>query len=126
MSWLDKIRALPAHCRFVQHEPETARYARARQKLSYLIDASQLVGTRPGARESALEVAAWAPPPDGRGPGYYSCFRVFRGGDGQVTAAVLFCFWDGTEASRGFRSFEAARSFATSDGFEEVDDGNQD
>jgi len=31
--------------------------------------------------------------------------------------AVLFCFYDGTEASPGFRSLEAAHTFALSQGF---------
>jgi len=73
----------------------------------------------------AVEVALWASPPTGRGYGFYSCFRLLREA-GVVTAAVLFCFYDGTERSPGFRTESAAQSFARSQGFQEAVDDVQD
>jgi hypothetical protein len=52
-----------------------------------------------------------------RGPGLYSCMRLFLAGE---TVALLFCFHDGTEKSPGLRSMWAARTYAKSKGFEEV------
>lgn len=122
MDWLQQIRALPPSRRFVQHEPETPRYSRARLKLDYLLHASVLLGNRPADHPTAIEVALWAPPADGRGHGYYSCLRVFRDEAATPVAAVLFCFWDGTEGSRGFRTQGAAQVFATASGFTHRDD----
>ena len=44
----------------------------------------------------------WAPPGHGRGPGYYCCFRIYHP-QGETLFALLFCFYDGTEGSPGFK-----------------------
>jgi hypothetical protein len=73
-------------------------------------------------RRREIEIAVWAPPEQGRRPGYYCCFRIYFKGDDMVFA-VLFCFYDGTEGSPGFRSFESARAYAFSEGFDGGSDG---
>lgn len=125
-NWLEQVRRLPRDRRVVQHEPETPRYARALVRLDYLLEASSCLGTRVADVGGAVEFALWAPPPAGRGPGFYSCIRAFRDTEGQALYAVLFCFWDGTEGSRGFRSIGAARAHARGDGFEVNDAQDQD
>lgn len=122
MSWLESIRSLPLSRLAVHHEPETPRYRRARSKVLYLLNASELLGVRPADYPGAVELALWAPAPSGRGNGYYSCLRVFVSQDREATAGLFFCFWDGTEASPGFRSLDAARAHAISDGFRSDDD----
>ena len=82
MTWIDTLRSLPLRRVLVQHDPETPRYMRARAKLEYVLAASVLLGSRAADYAGATELALWAPPPSGRGPGYYSCFRAFA--DGQV------------------------------------------
>lgn len=121
MNWLAALQALPPHCVGVQHVPETPRYVRARVKLDFLLQRGILLGIRRGEVALSMEVAGWAPPGHGRGPGYYFCFRVFMRDD-QPERAVLFCFWDGTEGSRGFRSRSAALLFARGNGFQERGD----
>lgn len=118
--WLDDIGALPARAVFVMHEPTTPRYGRAQAKLRYLLRESQVVGHRDADYPGAIEIAAWAPSPSG-GVGYYSCFRLFLGSDREVIAAVLFCFYDGTEKSPGFKSFRSAQEFADAHGFEVIE-----
>lgn len=39
----------------------------------------------------------------------------------EVEAAVLFCFYDGTEKSPGFKSAQSAREFAHANGFEVIE-----
>lgn len=120
LPWLDEVRKLPRERVFVQHNPPTPRYGRAQAKLGYLLEASTLVGVRPHETlPHCFEVAAWAPRPEGRGHGYYTCFRLFLERD-NVTLALLFCFYDGTERSPGLRSLDAARELARSNGFEDT------
>ena len=119
--WLESLRSLRDDQRAVVHQPETARYARARAKLRYLLASSVALGVRPseiGSR-SAVEIACWARPSTGRGHGYFSAFRLYRE-EGVAVLGVLFCFYDGTESSPGFRSAAAARAHALSTGFREV------
>lgn len=121
MDWLEELRRLPPERRAVQHEPETPRYAKARQKLRYIVRETQLLGVvadpeRPG---TAWLLATWAPPDRGVGPGYYACFSVFVD-DERVLFAVLYCLYDATEHSPGFKSIDAAKAFAESQGFHEA------
>ena len=117
--WLERIRALSRDRRIVQHEPETPRYARARLRFDYILTAASVLGVRATEHPAVVEVALWAPPPAGRGAGFYSCIRVYLDESGGVVFAVLFCFWDGTERSRGFHSIAAATTHARQEGFKE-------
>ena len=121
MDWLEEIRRLPAERRAVQHEPETPRYAKARQKLRYIVREASFLGAQedPERPATAWLVAAWARPERGVGYGYYVCFRVYVE-QSRVLLAVLYCLYDGTENSPGFRSVEAAKAFAETQGFREV------
>lgn len=122
MHWLEKIEKLSLRQRAVQHEPETPRYSRARSKLRYVVDHGQYLGERRAeGRRREIEIAVWTPPERGREPGYYGCFRIYFKGE-EVIFAVLFCFYDGTERSPGFRSIESARAYARSEGFREEKD----
>lgn len=107
--------------RAVLHEPETARYSRARTKLNYLLAHATPVGIRvPGGDSStSVELACWARPSGGRGYGYFAIFRLSRS-RGNVVFATLFCFYDGTEGSPGFRSLTAADAYAQATGFTKV------
>ena len=117
--WTQAVR-LPRRLFFVLHEPETERYARAREYLKFLKESGKLLGQRIPADEiDGLEVALWAPPPDGRGPGFYFCVRLYFD-EGKVSLARLFCFYDGSERSPGFRTLDAAGAFASSNGFMQV------
>lgn len=117
MDWIEELRRLPPERRAVWHQPETPRYTKARQKLSYLVRQSVLLGEQPDPeRASAHLLALWAPPESGSGAGYYSCFRVFLE-EGVLTFAVLYCLYDGSERSPGFRSLDAARGYAEAHGF---------
>lgn len=115
------LRALPPAKRIVVHRPETPRYARARAQLRYLVVRALALGVRPGEEGTAraVELACWAPPPSGRGAGFYGCFRLLRE-DGDAVLAALFCFYDGMDRSPGFRTESAARAFAHTHGFQEV------
>ena len=126
-SWWDAVRQLPSSHRFVSHEPETPRYAGARQKLRYLIREGVYLGsTGVAAGGDVLEIAVWAPSDQGRGHGYYGCFRLFVE-DGVTTGAVLFCFYDGTESSPGLATLQEALAYARDNGFaEEEGNGAQD
>ncbi len=124
MDWLGEIQRLPRSWRAVQHEPETPRYARARAKLEYILREAVYLGTRKPERGlDAIEIAVWARPGHGRGFGYYCCFRLFLD-KGTVSWAVLFCFYDGTEGSPGFKSVDTARAYARSHGFNGVGHGD--
>jgi len=128
ISWWETVKDLPPTHRFVVHEPETPRYARARQKLRYLVSTGEFLGwiRAPGDDEQSIEVAVWARPEQGRGPGYYGCFRLFIE-DSVTTGAVLFCFYDGTESSPGLSTLEDAQAFADAHGFvREPHDGTRD
>ncbi|MEZ4227507.1 MAG: hypothetical protein R3B13_41595, partial [Polyangiaceae bacterium] len=67
-------------------------------------------------------VAAWAPPPTGRGSGYYWCVRLHLDEHERVELAVLYCFYDGTERSPGFRSLNDASAYSADHGFQQVND----
>ena len=123
-TWWEAVKTLPDTHRFVAHEPETPRYARARQKLRYLMRKGEYLGSSSAPPdEGRIEIAVWAPPDQGRGPGYYGCFRLFIE-DGVTTGAVLFCFYDGTESSPSLSTLQDARAFARANGFvKEADDG---
>jgi len=124
MDWLKAVRELPTCQCAVQHQPETPRYARARTKLRYVLERGTYLGVRQSQlHPQAMEIAVWAPPGHGRGAGYYCCFRVFLDQD-HVDFTLLFCFYDGTEGSPGFKSVGSARTFATSNGFRSVDHEN--
>ena len=126
-SWWEAVKGLPETNRFVAHEPETPRYARARQKLRYLIRAGEYLGaTDAPEHDRRIEIAVWAPSAQGWGPGYYACFRLFIE-DGVATTAVLFCFYDGNESSPCLPNLQDAQAFAEVNGFmREVDDEIQD
>ena len=126
-SWWEAVKGLPETHRFVAHEPETPRYARARQKLRYLIRNGAYLGSSDASEdEGRIEIAVWAPPTQGRGPGYYACFRLFIDA-GVALGAVLFCFYDGTESSPSLSTLQDASAFAQANGFaREIDDGIQD
>lgn len=118
--WLAEVQRLTKERIFVQHNPPTPRYGRALAKLAYLIKESAYLGVRP--YETAIgrvEIALWAPNPEGRGSGYYSCFRLFLERE-VVTAALLFCFYDGTEKSPAFRTLTAAAEYARFNTFKET------
>ena len=118
--WLSEIRALPKSRVFVQHNPPTPRYGRAASKLGYLLRSAVVLGVRrEGAADERVEISVWAPNAEGRGTGYYGCFRLYFERDA-VSLALLFCFYDGTEKSPGFRSVGAAREYSRASGFEEV------
>lgn len=119
---LRAMAGLPRRMRLVLHQPETARYQRARARFDYLMEAAHVLGVRAsGSSGSSLEVALWAPPPAGQGYGLYACVRLYYDGHA-LNLAVLFCFYDGTEGSPGFKSPAAALCFARSNGFEEPTD----
>ncbi len=119
--WFQVLIALRDDQRAVLHQPETARYSRARTKLGYLLVNASPLGIRAGegGRDSAIELACWARPSTGRGHGYLAIFRLLLE-EGQAVFAILFCFYDGTEGSPGFRSLSAAATHARSTGFSEV------
>lgn len=125
-TWWDAVRQLPASHRFVIHEPETPRYARARQKLGYVLREGEYLGASRKPDRGQIEIAVWAPTHQGRGPGYYCCFRLFIE-EGMVTDAALFCFYDGTESSPALSTLRDAQAVARENGFvREIEDGNQD
>ena len=118
--WLSSIQALPPNRLGVQHKPETDRYARARAKLRYVVRESTVLGTQD--EDVAVVVAMWCPSGHGRGPGFYTCFRVYVDQQGEAVYASMFCFYDGTDSSHGFRSLEAALEYARSQGFTQGDE----
>src|SRR5687768_11892821 len=103
VSWSARIQTLPLDAVAVHHVPDTPRYGRARSYLDYRLVRGHLLGVRAGEVSDTLEIAGWAPPGHGHGAGYYFCIRLYLQG-GRLIGAILFCFWDGTEASRGFRT----------------------
>lgn len=122
MDWIRALRELPEGAVWVQHRPHTSRYVRAAAKLVSVLRSAILLGLRRAEHPQHTEIAAWSPPGDGRGCGFYCCFRVFGSPATGVNGAVLFCFYDGRDLSPGFRSLPAARSFAQSEGFQEDPD----
>lgn len=117
MDWLDAIRQLPPSRVYVEHEPPSDRYGRALQKLKYLIRHGAAVGSK-RVSETVVEIALWAPPNSGGRSGYYACFRISHK-ENETLAAVLFCFYDGTDGSVSSPSRTAARAIAVAEGFEE-------
>lgn len=117
--WLPQLRQLPPQRVVVQHEPETARYKRARRYLTHVVRSSSCVGVRaaPEGPENAVEAVLWCRSPVGRGCGFYSGLRVYVA-DGAVVFAVLFCFYDGRDASPCIKSLEGAQTVALSYGYE--------
>ena len=116
MDWLGRARDLDDRHLAAEHQPETLRYSRARAKLRYLVNQGQQIGERSVQdRPSEVEIAVWSPPDQGR-YGCSSCFRIYHRRK-IPTFAVLFCFYDGTENSPGFRSVGSARAYAESEGF---------
>lgn len=121
VDWLERLRHRSTDQVFVQHNPPTPRYGRAQSKLAFILREARLLGSRPVAmHHDRLEIATWARPAAGRGYGYYACFRLFLDG-GAVRAALLFAFYDGTEQSPGFKSFDAAAQFAFANGFQVIE-----
>ncbi len=125
-NWWDAVKQLSAAHRFVDHQPETSRYARARQKLPYLIREGVYLGySHRIPSDDRVEIAIWAPPADGKGPGYYCCFRLYLEDD-MVIYASLFCFYDGTESSPSLRNLHEAEAYARANQFaKEADNENQ-
>ena len=123
--WWDAVKQLSAAHRFVDHQPETPRYAQARQKLPYLIREGVYLGcSHRASSDDCVEIAVWAPPADGRGPGYYCCFRLYLVED-VVMYASLFCFYDGTESSPSLRNLHEAEAYARANLFtKEIDNEN--
>lgn len=118
MDWLEELLGLPPDARYVKHNPASPRYFRGAQKLGYVLRNGSFLGSQPDAeRSDAVCVALWAPPGHGRGKGYYCCFRVYVV-DGKVQYAVMYCFYDGTDESPGFKTESSARAYARSEGFE--------
>lgn len=116
--WLALLKQLPLSHVLVQHRPRTPRYDRAGSKLPYLLRESRLLGHRKPmpSSDTPVEIALWAPNPNGKGAGFYSCFRLFLL-DGSPTLAQLFAFYDGTERSISLKSLSAALEFSRSHGF---------
>ena len=127
MNWKQILQQLPADACFVQHQPFTPRYRRAANKIEYLLENAVFLGVRDseGRHSGCLEIATWAPEPARRRDGYFACFRVHLQDDAP-TLAVLYCFYDGTDQSLGFRSLEAAAAYAYTQGFrDEVSDDHR-
>jgi hypothetical protein len=122
MNWKHVLRDLPLDACIVEHQPFTTRYQRANSKLEYLLEHAEVLGARDSERpiSSCAEIAVWAPEPTKRRPGYYACFRIYLE-DSHPVFAVLYCFYDGRDQSPGFRSVEAATSFAVAQGFRHED-----
>lgn len=120
MKLLEAILSLPKSQRIVQHEPETPRYWRARRKLVYILEKSAVLGDKSlTGSYSGREFATWAPAGSGHGFGFYCCFRVYF--EAEIpTMAILYCFYDGSEGSPGFRSLESAQAYAFSRDFKEL------
>ena len=77
-NWMEELRALPAESIFVQHNPPGARDERALAKMPYLISQGEWIGVKDWDMhpDSGVELALWAPHPEGRRCGLYACFRI--------------------------------------------------
>lgn len=116
--WLGSLRAMPLDLVGVSHEPMTFRYSRAFDKRLYLLREGILLGVRSASYKQSLEIALFAEHPNGNSKhGYYACFRIFLSDENSVLSAVLFCFYDGTEKSPGFKKRDAASKYALEGGF---------
>lgn len=123
MDWLEQLRSLPPERCFVEHEPPTPRYGRAQQKLRYIIRNAVFLGVL--QRPESVEIAVWCKPGHGKGAGYYACFRLDLDESRVLAFAALFCFYDGTDQSPGFKKLQTARMYASQRGFtEEQADGH--
>ena len=123
MKLLLALRQLNADQIAVVHNPMSTRYRRAGTRVDYLVRHGVSLGRREHDSlppSDALEVALWAPPPSGSGRGYYACFRV-EFDDGYPVFAVLFAFYDGTDASPGLSNLSDARAYARTQGFQDED-----
>jgi len=116
--WLGSLRKLPLDLVSVAHQPITPRYSRALDKRIYLLREGVLLGERSTGYKQAVEVAIFAENPNGnKKPGYYACLRIFLDEKKAVSSAVVFCFYDGTERSPGFKSVDSALKYALEGGF---------
>jgi hypothetical protein len=117
-NWLDALQKLPLDLVSVAHQPMTPRYSRAIDKRIYLLREGVLLGERSASYKQAVEVALFAENPNGnKKPGYYAGVRIFLDEKKTVLSAVIFCFYDGTEKSPGFKNVDAAFKYALEGGF---------
>lgn len=117
-NWLDTLRELPLDLVGVAHQPMTLRYSRAFDKRIYLLREGILLGERSASYRQAIEIAIFAENPNSnKKPGYYACLRIFLDEKKAVLSAVIFCFYDGTEKSPGFKSVHSALKYALEGGF---------
>jgi hypothetical protein len=116
--YLTGLLALPLDAVGVSHEPMSLRYGRAFDKRIYVLREAVLLGVREQIIQQTPEIAIFAAHPNSnKAPGYYVCLRLFLDKDHNVLSAVIFCFYDGTEKSPGFKSLETARTYAYGEGF---------
>ena len=117
-NWLDELKKLPEEYISVQHNPMTARYSRAINKLWLILGRGQVVGkTNLDEKRSTKEIAVWCESPEGKRCGYYGCFRIFCNKQGVPLTATMYCFYDGTEQSPCLKSRENATTYAKDHGF---------
>ena len=117
-NWLGVLKELPLDLVSVAHQPMTPRYSRALDKRIYLLREGVLLGERSASFKQAVEIALFAENPNGnKKPGYYACVRIFLDEKRTVLSAVIFCFYDGTEKSPGFKNVDAALKYALEGGF---------
>ena len=116
--WFGQLQRLPVDRVVVAHEPHTPRYDRAGAKRGYVTREGQYLGWRSAEsnQEISVEIAVWAPNPSGRGPGFYTCFRLYHR-DQVVGLALLFAFYDGSEKSPALKSLDSAMALARRHGF---------
>ena len=116
--WLGALRELPLDLVSVAHQPMTPRYSRALNKRIYLLREGIQLGERSADYKQAIEIALFEENPNGnKNSGFYACVRIFLDEKRSVLSAVIFCFYDGTEKSPGFKSVEAALKYALEGGF---------
>lgn len=118
--WIEEIQSLPHGQISVEHEPPTERYARAAQKLRYVLREGSVLGTRQENEEgNLLELALWAPSASGRDCGFYTGWRIGLHEENAVLA-VMFAFYNGKDSSICLKSVHAAKDFAKSNDFEVI------
>jgi hypothetical protein len=116
--WLAALRELPLDLVSVAHQPMTPRYSRALDKRIYLLREAVLLGERSANYKQAIEIALFAENPNGnKKPGYYACMRIFLDEKRAVLSAVVFCFYDVSEKSPGFKNVDTALKYALEGGF---------
>lgn len=117
-NWLAALNELPLDLVSVAHQPMTPRYSRALDKRIYLIREGVLLGERSASYNNAVEIALFAENPNGsKKPGFYACIRLFLDEKKTVLSAVIFCFYDGTEKSPGYKCVDSALKYALEGGF---------